>query len=643
MTDTLTIRAYRLGEFILDLERQSLSGPGGEIELRPKSWNMLRYLAEHAGSLVSKDDLRLAIWGHSVVTEASITQCIVDIRRALGDDERSQLRTIPRRGYLLETPVSPLESATGVKARVPRVRRAASLGAALAMTVALALLSSPREEPAVPASPTTPVIAVMPFEDLGPEGSDAWFGDGLAEETLDSLTRLKGVHVIARTSSFSLRGQPLDVRQIADRLNASHVLEGSVRRVGDQARITAQLIDGDNARHLWSQTFDITMDDVFDVQQGIARSLADVLELEFLDPQAQPTSAMAAEAWAHYRRGLFLYNRRNPGDLELARQAYENAIKADPSHGLSWAGISAIHHLEIYSGEHPARSLRMMAETASRALELAPNDATVLMRAACAAIKRGDWIRADALFNHARQVAPDDPLLLAVQAGRLFESNDMDAALDLQRRAAALNPLAMSTMYNLVVMETFAGNYQAALDLYETLHAMNPGSAAAVSNDAAIALLSLGNVERALSVLAAVGHTDPGSQAVQVVALEAAGDSAGAGLAFNELVNSATTYEDRLAIASVHAWRGATNEALDHLRDALQMAQADAPTNWSRYQLLLSSTLFSRISGHPDFRQHHAEVVALDRLAVQRLAAEADALELPELALNFPREPSPAH
>jgi adenylate cyclase len=209
---------FRLGGFELDGTRGSLRAAGRTIELRPKSFEVLRYLVSRPDRLVTKSEIIRAVWGNVAVTDESLTGCISDIRLALDDDEQSIVKTVPRRGYLFALPVSKDE--VGERADMPEA--GASSG---------------------PPLPDRPSIAVLAFLNISGDPAQDYFGDGLSEDLTTSLSKFAGLFVIARNSAFQYKGRHVDVKQIGRELGVRYVLEGSVRRDANRVRITAQLID----------------------------------------------------------------------------------------------------------------------------------------------------------------------------------------------------------------------------------------------------------------------------------------------------------------------------------------------------------------------------------------------------------------
>jgi serine/threonine-protein kinase len=201
----------------------------------------------------------------------------------------------------------------------------------------------PAAAPVVGAAPSEKSIAVLPFVDMS-EGRDSeYFSDGVTEEILNALVRVRHLHVASRTSAFAFKGKDLDIRTMAEELNVATVLEGSVRKAGNRLRITAQLINATDGYHLWSETYDRELEDVFQVQDEIARSIVEALKVQ-LDMQATPhlvTQATAnMDAYTLYLKGRYVYNKFRREDLQQSLTYYEQALQADPTYARAYGGIA---------------------------------------------------------------------------------------------------------------------------------------------------------------------------------------------------------------------------------------------------------------------------------------------------------------
>ncbi len=362
-TSSATHRTYTFGEFTLDIDRGALLRANRDIKLRPKSFEVLRYLVERPGLLISRDELLDAIWGQTIVTEDAVTQCLRDIRRALRDRSQTTIRTVPRRGYIFELPVTkhggPVKESDAPSNGRPASRRPRwPLAAALALLLGVAAGWWGFEDRGVeiPATDVPYTVAVLPFLDMSPEQDQGYFADGISEEILNLLAWIPELRVIARTSSFSFKDRNVDIDTIADQLHVTHVLEGSVRRSGMQVRITAQLIDASDSTHVWSQTYDreLTAANLFHIQSEIGRAVTSQLKMALTEEQEQrlavvPTDNM--EAYTAYLIGRQRLADRKVKELGEAATQFAKAIELDPNFAGAYSGLADACSLYFgYSG-----------------------------------------------------------------------------------------------------------------------------------------------------------------------------------------------------------------------------------------------------------------------------------------------------
>jgi TolB-like protein len=418
--------AYTFDRFVLHLGRGALLVDGVERALRPKSFALLRHFVENPGRLIDRDEIMHAVWPGVFVSDDSIAQCIRDVRRALGDDGQQLLRTLPRRGYLFTAQV------------VRGTEQPASAAPARALDTA-----PPAAAP--PPLPDTPSIAVMPFQNMSGDPEQEYFVDGMVEEIITALSRIRWLFVLARNSSFSYKGQSPDIKQVGRELGVRYVLEGSVRKGGDRIRITGQLIDAVTGAHLWADHFDGPLEEVFELQDKVASSVAGVIE-----PALQ--AAETARAAGHPIADLTAYDlylrsyamvwssaRQAPEALRLAEQA----IAIDPQYGtaLSWAAFCCQRLLFDGRSEDRAADRRKGADFARRALE----------------------------------AAGDDPGILAESAHALaYFGEDIGAMMALVDRALALNPNYARGWHTSGVLRLWAGQLDLALEHIEVALRLSP-------------------------------------------------------------------------------------------------------------------------------------------------------------------------
>ena len=300
-------------------------------------------------------------------------------------------------------------------------------------------------------------IAVLPFEDMSEAGDKEYFSDGLSEELIDALARVDGLKVAARTSSFAFRDGSADIRTIADSLWVANVLEGSVRASGDRLRITAQLIQASDGFHLWSETYDRELTDVFEVQEEIAESIAEALlgTLGLEQVTGLDVARTDIDAYQQYLLGRAYVSQRGES-LRRAEEHFRAALSIDSTYAPAWGGLAEVYALYPYYVEIDIESALATSETAARrAIELDPNSANAHVALGSVLRERRQWAAAERELSRALELAPRSSeahgeyaqYLLAV--GR-FEESLQEAHLSLELDPLSKQKLAVLAMYELV-------------------------------------------------------------------------------------------------------------------------------------------------------------------------------------------------
>ena len=291
-------------------------------------------------------------------------------------------------------------------------------------------------------------IAVLPFVNMSSDREQEYFSDGLSEELLNQLAQVPQLRVIARTSSFSFKGKEVDVATIAKALNVANILEGSVRRSVKTLRVTAQLIRASDSSHLWSQTYDRDLTDVFKVQDEIARDVVTALKVKLLPTQELPKAPRTSnpEAYQEYLQGRYYLNRFSVADFEKARVFFERACELDPKFPLAWAALSRVCNLEIGWSDKMTRAqfnagLARARETAERALQLDPDLPEALGARFDVQFVDFDWKGGAATIKRAKALAPSDAVILKSAALTAGIFGDFAGAVELARQAVALDPV----------------------------------------------------------------------------------------------------------------------------------------------------------------------------------------------------------
>jgi TolB-like protein/tetratricopeptide (TPR) repeat protein len=288
-----------------------------------------------------------------------------------------------------------------------------------------------------------PSIAVLPFADMSPQKDQEYFSDGIAEEILNALAHVEGLHVAGRTSSFSFKGKSDDVASIAQKLHVGAVLEGSVRKEGSRLRITAQLVNASDGYHLWSETYDRELTGIFAVQGEISRAVVEALKVKLLPGRGPRVQQATASTEAHdlYLQGRFFWNQRTKEGLAKATALLEQAIELDPGYALAHSGLADCYSLSVeYGGAPAAQAYPKAMEHALKAVEL--DDGLAEAHASLGQIKQDeyDWSAAEREYERAIELRPGYPTAHHWYAINLLSRGRIPEARAEAERARQLDP-----------------------------------------------------------------------------------------------------------------------------------------------------------------------------------------------------------
>ena len=340
--------------------------------------------------------------------------------------------------------VAPNESATRGSGR----KLDFAIIAVLALAIAILLFDRFRSHPqARGAKSRDKSIAVLPFENLSSDPENAYFATGVQDEILTRLSRIGDLKVISRTSTQKYRSAPENLREIAQQLGVAHVLEGSVQRAGDQVRITVQLINALSDAHIWADSYDRSLSDIFKVQSEIAKSVADSLQAKLTGSERQAIAARPTEntgAYQLYLKGRFFWNKRTGDDLRKALDYFNQAVAADPNYALAYAGIAdAYNLLPTYSAETPQECYPQAEAAARKALELDPTLAEARTALAAALVARFDFAAAEQEFKRAIELNPNYATAHQWYSDSVLAPNErFQEAFVSIKRALELDPLS---------------------------------------------------------------------------------------------------------------------------------------------------------------------------------------------------------
>lgn len=439
-------------------------------------------------------------------------------------------------------------------------------------------------------------IAVLPFVNMSSDEEQEYFSDGLTEELLNVLARGKEMRVIGRTSSFQFKGKNEDLREIGRKLDVSHILEGSVRRAGDKVRITAQLIDSADGAHLWSSTFDRTLDDIFAVQDEIANAVASALQVELLGDTRHPVSRGSAEAYDLYLKGLRAQRLPGPENMKEARGHFERSLELDPELAVSWQQLAYVNSAMTVAGLLPTgEGIKLAKDAVSRALQLDPMSANAhYMLGSIRSNFDRDWKGAEEAYERALEIDPSNANALNGASVLAMALGNHAAAIDYNARSIKVDPLNLRARHNkafiLYVGHDFESAEIAMLDAIEYAG----GNYTYAYTVLSLILLAQERPEEALAA-SEKELGEPWRLAAQSIVYHALGREEESEVALQQLIDK---YSDRIAmpIGGCYAFRGDTEKAIEWLDRAY--AQSDP-------QLMLTRVhpVHDKLHGEPRFQE----------------------------------------
>lgn len=602
-----------VGDWLVEPELDRISRNGEQKSLRPQVMELLVYLADRPSQVVSADELLDNLWDSRIVTSGSVYNCVSELRDALTDGGRldSPIQTIPKKGYRLVAAVAPVGPPAGSD---PGSRRPATrailvsvVSVAVFAIVAAYLTWLPRGEVG-----DAPVeirsLAVLPLDNLSqnPE-QDEYFTYGMTEALIARLGQMRELKVISRTSAMKLKGSDMTIPEIADALDVDGVIEGSVMTAEDEVRITLQLIDGETDRHLWTNSYVRGLDDVLDLQEEMANSIAGELRLQLAQADTQVSPPPAARtttsnaAFRAYLKGRFHFNSVGGEAFRTALEFYEQAIALDPDYALAYASRAeaCMQPLIIV---HGILTLDDCARDAARAIELDENLAEAHAALGFVRMFQWDWVAAESHLERAVTLDPNSVMARQWYAEVFRMSYRNDEALEQIRRAEELDPL------NLFV-KTMVGwplfnqrRYQEALAQCDDVLEMDPDYMLAHYNKGNIFIqLRLPEQVFAASrrVAAIVGEDAFEPRFLTASALAISGQREESIEMLTQLDHEGGQFFAAW-IASVYLMMGDEDAALARLERGLAERAVDLPT--------ISEPKFDAVRTHPRFRAVSREI-----------------------------------
>jgi len=364
----------RIHDLTVDLSSGTVWRGEEVLDLPDLSFRLLKTLLQRAPAMVSKDDLVAEVWGAVVVSDETLMQRVRLLRQALGDDSQNPryVASVRGRGYRLAGPVEVLAQPARSGSRPGTRRGLIGVAVVIVLSIAIALLVGTRDT----TSPGIRTLAVLPFADLSEAQRFGFFADGMQEELLARLAALDEIAVLSRTSVERFRGTSARIPDIAAALEVDALIEGSVRLNDNQLRVTVQLIDGRSDEHLWAESYDeeLTLENVFAIQERVANSIADAMQAELRRQQSMALGLPTAdvEAYNLYLLGRYQTFRQTPGNLDLAVRYLERATELDPGFAEAYASLGWAYAFQGtgYGQSEPGSVIPQAREAALQALEL---------------------------------------------------------------------------------------------------------------------------------------------------------------------------------------------------------------------------------------------------------------------------------
>ncbi len=408
-------------------------------------------------------------------------------------------------------------------------------------------------------------IAVLPFVNMSDDASNEFFSDGISEELLNLLAKIPELHVTSRSSAFAFKGEKIDIPEVAQKLNVAHVLEGSVRKAGNQVRITAQLIEASSDKHLWSETYDRKLDDVFAVQDEIAAEVVTQLKITLLGevPTIEETDP---EAYSLYLQARHARYQRTTESYEQAVALFQQALAIVPDYAAAWTGLGEVYNIQSSGGMMPREEgFRLADEAAERALAIDPGYAPTHALLALLATSKNDSITAASHYERALELDPTNVEILIGAASKLRELGRLDESIRILDYVLARDPVNPNGFSSRATLYLYTGRLDEAIASYRTALSLSPGIGQAHSLIGYTLLLKgepeagLAEIEKDPSVWRLIGLP---------MAYHALGQTDKSDAALAELIEK---WEQDAAynIAYILAYRGETDRAFEWLDKAV--------------------------------------------------------------------------
>ncbi len=473
-------RELQIGDWLVEPDLNCITRKKVKIQVEPKVIEVLVCLADYPGEVLSKEQIIQTVWPDTYVSEEVLRYSISELRKAFKDDAKNPrvIQTIARRGYRLIAPVTTKD---------PDSRTQASIG-------------------------------VLAFSDMSALKDQEYFCDGISEEIINNLTRIKSLRVASRTSSFAFKGRSEDIRSIGKRLNVSTVLEGSVRKAESRLRISVQLIDVKNESPLWSERYDRELKNIFAIQDEIARRIAATLKITLTPKESDAISKTPTNdlrAYDFYLRGRQFYYQYTRRGIEFALKMFSQAIELDTCFARAYAGIAdCCSYLFMYAGNQE-KHLEQADSNSVKALEMDSDSAEAHASRGLALFLKEEYLQSEKEFEKAVRL---DPMLFEAYyfyARSCFVQGELEKAVRLYEKSSEVNPhdyqapLLIAQIYqDLGQLQKAEVSRRRGIEVAEEKLKLNPDDARALYMGAN-GLVALGEIDRGVEWAKQALQMDP--------------------------------------------------------------------------------------------------------------------------------------
>jgi TolB-like protein/tetratricopeptide (TPR) repeat protein len=495
---------YLFEDCALDTDRRELHRGAELVRVEPQVFDLLVYLIRHRDRVVSRDDLLAAVWQGRIVSESTLANRINAARYAVGDSGNSQrlIKTLPRKGLRFIGAVREVQAATA--ATPPQANDFDAVAA-----------PSGHQQASQLALPSRPSIAVLPFDNMSGDPEQEYFADGISEDVIGGLARIRWLFVIARNSAFVYKHRAIDVKQVSRELGVRYVLQGSVRRAGKRIRISAQLVDAVTGGHHWTERYDRELGDIFAVQDEITRHVAAAIEPHVLTAEGTRALSRSAEnldAWELVARAQMQFWRMTREDFQAATVLLERAVHLYPDYppARSLLGFYLVFAVHMGWIDH-SQGLSRGREHATRAIALDDRDPWGQIAIGYSALMERRTEEAIAAFRRAVSFNPNSAVgCFHLSHALAFAGEDREAIARAEDaiRLSPVDPMMAQFLGAIAVAHYLAGRYGDALRYTTQAARLRPGFQGAHRLRCA-SLARTGRIDEARALLAIVRREQP--------------------------------------------------------------------------------------------------------------------------------------